>query len=229
MSDQTTRRTLLTGAVAAGALVGSTGTAQATESSPPIWKFGEVALLLVDYQPEVFAGLRSADPRVVELNARLLARAARALDIPVVLTTVGVGFGINRPTVPSLAGDLPGVRPIDRNTMDAWDDPAFRRAVRATGRRRPVVGGLYTEICVAYPTVHALADGRDVMVVADASGGTTQVAHEMGMARMIQAGAIPSTAVATVLEWFRDWSTPEAAKVVPVLQWYNTELATLPH
>ncbi|TCO62068.1 isochorismatase family protein [Actinocrispum wychmicini] len=221
----TSRRTVLTGtaAAAAGVLAAPRAAAEQPARSP-IWRQEDVALLLVDYQPETFAGLRGADPRVIELNARLLARMAVALSIPVVLTTVGVAMGINGPTVPALLGDVPGFQPIDRSTMDAWDDPAVRRAVHATGRRRVVIGGLYSEICVAFPTVHMLAAGLDLAVIGDAIAGQSTTAYDRALDRMIHAGATASTAMAMVLEWFRDWASPQARRALPVLQWYNAEL-----
>jgi nicotinamidase-related amidase len=213
----------------AATAVGLAGTPAAADrpATSPLWRLEDVALLLVDYQPETFAGLRGADPRLVELNARLLARMAVALSIPVVLTTVGVAIGINHPTTPTLAADLPAVHALDRSTMDAWDDAAVRRAVQATGRRRVVIGGLYTEICVAYPTIRMLAAELDVAVIADATASQSPTAHEQALSRMTHAGATPSTAMAMTLEWFRDWASPAAQRALPVLQWYNTELARI--
>lgn len=228
------RRAVLAGttgaALAAGlgtpdAASAAAGTTQSHGSA--IWRTEDVALLLIDYQPEMFAGQHSSDPKLVELKARFLARAARALDVPIVWTEVGVDVGINHPTIPTLRAELPGLVPIGRSSMDAWEDPDFRRAVRATKRTKLVIGGMYSEICVAFPTIHALDDGLEVAFIADAIAGQTTVAHETAITRMTHAGATASTAMAMVLEWFRDWAGPAAAKVTPVLQWHDEQLSKL--
>src|SRR3954467_1113682 len=143
-----------------------------------VWTADECALVLIDYQNEMFEVIRSeTDADLVELNVRLLAKTAKALDMPIVLSTVGAGFGFNGPTLPSILSELEGLEPIDRTSMNAFEDDAFRRAVEATGRKRLIVGALHTEICLAFATVQALNDGYDVLYVADAVGGRSQVAH----------------------------------------------------
>jgi nicotinamidase-related amidase len=104
----------------------------------------------------------------VELHVRLLARTARAYGMPIVLSTVGVKLGFNGPTLPSVLSELDGIEPIDRTSMNAFEDEAFRQAVQATARRRLIIGGLHTEICLTFATVAALKDGYDVLYVADA-------------------------------------------------------------
>ena len=151
-------------------------------------------------------------------------KAARAFDVPIVLSTVGVKLGVNSPTFRSIAEELPGINEIDRSTMNAWEDPAFRSAVEKTGRKRLVFGALWTEICLVYPAISALEDGYEAMFVADAVGGTSQVAHDTGILRLVQAGAIPNTTRATIDEWFRDWSTPQAQKYRDISAWYRSEL-----
>src|SRR6266436_9719585 len=113
-----------------------------------VWTSADCALVLIDFQKEMFQSIRSeTSADLVELNVRLLARTAKAFNMPIVLSTVGVGAGINGPTRPSILSDLPGVQVIDRVTMNAFEDPAFREAVKKTGRKRLVFGGLHTEIC----------------------------------------------------------------------------------
>jgi len=106
-----------------------------------VWDASECALLLIDYQENVLDLVFEQDRRVVELNARTLATAARAFNIPVVLSTVGVQMGVNKPTIASLKAALPDVKDIDRSSMNAWEDRAFVAAVKATGRKRLVMGG----------------------------------------------------------------------------------------
>src|SRR6202789_2660921 len=131
--------------------------------------------------------------------------------MPIVLSTVGVGFGINGPTLPSILGELDGIEPIDRSSMNAFEDVAFNAAVKATGRKRLIIGGLHTEICLTFATVQALKLGYDAMYVTDAVGGRSQVAHRTAIERLSHAGAVPSTALAVNTELFRDWATPAAA------------------
>jgi len=191
-----------------------------------VWNHDEVALLLIDYQQDMFDNIRSeTGPELVDLNTRFLIRVARALAIPVVLSTVGVEMGVNRPTRDSIAAELPEAVVIDRSTMNAWEDAAFRNAVAATHRRRLIFGALYTEICLAFPVVDALKEGFEVMFVADAVGGMSQVAHATAIDRLVQAGAIPNTAVALGTELFRDWKTQQAEKVRPIIVWYLEQLA----
>ena len=129
-----------------------------------VWTYEDCALVLIDYQKEIFDSIRSESKAdLVELNVRLLARTAKAFNMPIVLSTVGVGAGINGPTRPSILSDLPGVQVIDRVTMNAFEDRAFREAVKKTGRKRLVFGGLHTEICLTFAVVEALKAGYEAM------------------------------------------------------------------
>ena len=193
-----------------------------------VWTYEDCALLLIDYQKEMFEVIRSeTSADLVELNVRLLAKTAKALDVPIVLSTVGVGYGLNGPTLPSILNELDGIEPIDRSSMNAFEDQAFREAVKATGRKRLIIGGLHTEICLSFATVQALKDGYDVMFVTDAVGGRSQVAHRTGIDRLGHAGAVPTTALAVNTELFRDWATPPAARALEVIHWYFIEVSTL--
>ena len=193
-----------------------------------VWTYEDCALVLIDYQKEMFEVIRSeTDADLVELHVRLLAKIAKALGMPIVLSTVGVGFGLNGPTLPSILAELEGIEPIDRSSMNAFEDEAFREAVKATGRRRLIIGGLHTEICLTFATVQALKDGYDVMFVTDAVGGRSQVAHRTGIERLAHAGGVPSTALAVTTELFRDWATPPAAPALEVIHWYFTEVPKL--
>ena len=193
-----------------------------------VWTYEDCALVLIDYQNEMFEVIRSeTDADLVELNVRLLARTAKALDMPIVLSTVGVGLGFNGPTLPSILAELEDVEPIDRSSMNAFEDDAFREAVAATGRKRLIVGGLHTEICLTFATVQALKDGYDPMFVTDAVGGRSQVAHRTGIERLSHAGAVPTTSLAVTTELFRDWATPPAGPALEVIHWYFTEVPKL--
>ncbi len=193
-----------------------------------VWTYDDCALVLIDYQREMFEVIRSeTDADLVELNTRLLAKTARALDMPIVLSTVGVGYGFNGPTQPAILAELPGFEAIDRTSMNAFEDQAFREAVEATGRKRLIIGGLHTEICLSFATVHALKAGYEAMFVTDAVGGRSQVAHRTGIERLAHAGAVASTALAVNTELFRDWASPLAGPAREVIYWYFTEVSKL--
>jgi nicotinamidase-related amidase len=193
-----------------------------------VWTADSSALVLIDYQKEMFEVIRSeTDAELVELNVRLLAKMAKAFDIPIVLSTVGVGFGINGPTLPSVLSELDGIEPIDRSSMNAFEDKAFTDAIKATGRQRLIIGGLHSEICLTFATVEALKGGYDVLYPTDAVGGRSQVAHRTAIDRLAHAGAVPTTALAVVTETFRDWAGPLVGPALDVIYWYFTEVPKL--
>jgi len=185
-------------------------------------------LVLIDYQKEMFEVIRSeTNADLVEMHVRLLAKTAKAFDVPIVLSTVGVGAGFNGPTLPSILSELDGIEPIDRTSMNAFEDEAFSDAVKATGRKRLIIGGLHTEICLTFASVQALKDGYDVMYVTDAVGGRSQAAHRTGIERLASAGAVPTTALAVTTELFRDWAGPLAGPALDVIYWYFREIPKL--
>jgi nicotinamidase-related amidase len=193
-----------------------------------VWTAPDCALLLIDYQNEMFEVIRSeTHADLVELHVRLLARTARAFGMPIVLSTVGVEYGLNGPTLPSILSELDGIKPIDRSSMNAFEDQAFQQAVQATGRKRLIIGGLHTEICLTFATVQALKEGYDVLYVTDAVGGRSQTAHRTAIDRLAHAGAVPTTALAVVTELFRDWATPLAGPARDVIYWYFNEVPKL--
>jgi limonene-1,2-epoxide hydrolase/nicotinamidase-related amidase len=193
-----------------------------------VWTHENSALVLIDYQKEMFETIRSeTSAALAELNVRLLARTARAFNMPVVLSTVGVKYGINSPTQALILAELPGLEPLDRTSMNAFEDRAFSDAVKKTGRTRLIFGGLHTEICLTFAVVEALKEGYEGMFVTDAVGGRSQSGHRTAIDRMAHAGAVPNTALAVVTELFRDWASPLADKARDVIYWYFAELAKL--
>src|SRR5471032_3672290 len=198
---------------------------QAMTKELGVWTADDCALVLIDYQNEMFEVIRSeTSADLVEMHVRLLAKTAKAFDMPIVLSTVGVEAGFNGPTLPSILSELDGIEPIDRYSMNAFEDGVFSDAVKATGRKRLIVGGLHTEICLTFASVQALKDGYDVMYVTDAVGGRSQVAHRTAIERMSHAGAVPNTSLAVVTELFRDWTSPLADKARQVIYWYFAEV-----
>lgn len=196
--------------------------------SKGVWKYEDSALLLIDYQKEMFDTVRSETPaELIDLNVRLLIKAAKAFGMPVILSTVGVEMGVNHPTRQSILDELPGTNVIDRSSMNAWEDQPFRSAVTKTGRKRLIFGALYTEICLAFPVVDALADGYDVTFAVDAVGGLSQLAHRTAVERLAHAGAVPNTSLAIVTELFRDWKSPVAGKAREIVKAYLADLQKL--
>ncbi len=175
------------------------------------------ALVLIDYQPGLVDGTHSIDRDVLTNNVVAMAKAARLFGLPIVVTTIGVSGGYQEPTLPEIMAELDGVEPIDRSTVDAWDSPEVRAAIEATGRRKVIMGALWTEVCLVYPALDMLRDGYEVYAVSDISGGTTVDAHERGMQRLIQAGAVPLTWEAAMAELGR-LASYDVAGFVRVMQ-----------
>jgi nicotinamidase-related amidase len=183
-------------------------------------------LALIDYQPEQYAGVRSIGYDDLLLNVTMLGRIATAYELPVVLSTVYVKHGMSG-TNPELREALPSVEEIDRTTLNSWEDPEFRAAVERTGRKKLIIAGLWTEICVAFPALDALRDGFQVYFVADAIGGVSPAAHEAGMLRMVQAGAMPISVIGLAGELQRDWGRPGSDKLRAILREYFSKLKAL--
>lgn len=183
-------------------------------------------LALIDYQPEQYRGVGSIDHDELLHNVTTLGRVAAAFELPVVLSTVFVQHGMEG-TNPELRETLPSVPEIDRTTLNSWEDPEFRAAVEATGRRKLIIAGLWSEICVAFPAIDALQEGYEVHVVADAIGGVSQAAHEAALQRMIQAGARPISVIGLAGELQRDWGRPGADRLRSVLRSYFAGLRQL--
>ncbi|MER5716254.1 hydrolase [Streptomyces sp. NPDC002132] len=173
--------------------------------SPDLLTPDNCAMLFVDHQPQMFFGTGSGDRTAIINSTVGLAKAAKAFDVPVVLSTVAAD-SFSGPILPQLADVFPEQKIVDRTTMNAWEDLAFVEAVKATGREKLVIAGLWTEVCVVLPALSALAQGYEVYVVTDASGGVSPQAHEHAVQRMVRAGAVPVTWVQVLLELQRDWA-----------------------
>jgi nicotinamidase-related amidase len=183
-------------------------------------------LAFIDYQPEQYANVKSVGHDELVAHVTMLGRVAITFQVPVVLSTVYVRHGMGN-TNKELLEALPGVPEIDRTTMNSWEDPEFRAAVERTGRKKLVIAGLWTEVCVAFPTLDALRDGYQVYFVADAIGGVSRAAHESAIQRMIQAGATPITVLGLACELQRDWGRPEAERLRAILREYFGKLRGL--
>jgi nicotinamidase-related amidase len=176
------------------------------------------ALLLIDYQPAQVASVRSMDHELLVKNAVSTVRTIKAFAVPVVHSTVNVASGQGQPTIPELAGLVAGDKPLDRTTVNPWEDTEFLEAVRATGRRKLIFCALWTEVCLAFTALDALREGYEVYPVVDAIGGTSPEAHRAGLERVAQAGGQPVSWVSLACELQRDWARQDTvADVVEIV------------
>jgi nicotinamidase-related amidase len=164
------------------------------------------ALLIVDYQPVQINSINSMPRKQLVSNIVIVAEMARSFNIPIVLSTVNVKTGVNKETIPSLAAVLQGIPSFDRTSINAWEDKEFNEAVKSTGRNKLLIAALWTEACLTYPAIDAIAEGYEVYPIADAVGGTSVLAHETALRRVEQAGAKLVTIPQIACELQRDWS-----------------------
>ena len=168
---------------------------------------------IIDLQPQMLFGVANFDRQTIINNNIVLSKAARVFDVPVVLSTVETkSFSGNM--WPQIQAIFPNQKPIERTTMNSWDDKNFVAAIEKTGRKKIVLSGLWTETCVALPTVQAIHDGYEVYVVEDCCGDVNQLSHDNAMKRVVQAGAKPVTALSVMLEWQRDWAEKDTYDAV---------------
>lgn len=170
-------------------------------------------LLLIDHQPQMAFASHSIDVQLLINNVTGLAKSAKIFDVPVVLTTVAAK-SFSGPLFATVQEVYPDYDPIDRTTMNAWEDPKLVQAVNQADRKKLIIAALWTEVCLATAAISALDDGYEVYIVTDASAGVTLEAHEMAIQRMIQAGAVPVTWLQVLLEWQRDWARQETYNAV---------------
>lgn len=163
------------------------------------------ALVLIDYQPQMLFGVTSIDRQLLKNNAVALAKAAKAFKVPTILTSVETQ-SFSGYIFPELLDALPKQEIYERSSMNTWDDARIKAELKRLGRKKLVLAGLWTEVCITMPALEALKDGYQVYFVEDASGGTSPSAHNMAVQRMIQAGAVPLTWQQYLLELQRDWA-----------------------
>jgi nicotinamidase-related amidase len=172
------------------------------------------ALVLVDYQPTMFAGVASGDKTIIRNAAYCAAKAAAILGVPVVLSTINPQNNGN--FLAEVTTLFPGQQVYARAvpSFDAFEDEKTRDAFKKTGRKKVVISGLWTSMCFCYTTLHALKEGYEVYGLMDAGGDSTPDAHRYGVERMLQAGVIPITVESLVSEWMHDWANPKAGELV---------------
>ena len=171
-------------------------------------------LILVDYQPAMFKGVGSGDKTVIKTAAICAAKAARILNVPVVLSSISPkSMG---EFIPEIANLFPGQTVFARKvpSFDALEDEGTMDAVKKIGRTKLVVSGLWTSMCFTYAALHAIRNEYEVYGLVDAAGDSTLDAHKYGIKRMLQAGVIPITLESLVSEWMHDWNNPKAGELV---------------
>jgi nicotinamidase-related amidase len=164
-------------------------------------------LLLIDHQAFQFANLHSHEPTLIVNNVAGLAKTAKVFRVPTILTTVMEERG--GLLIKDVQDVFPDQKPINRSSINAWEDKRVVEAVKKTGRKKLVIASLWTEMCLAMPAIQAQGEGYDVYAVTDASGGVSREAHDMAVRRMMQAGITPVTWLAVLGEWQRDWARTE--------------------
>ena len=182
-------------------------------------------LLLVDYQQSMIKGVGSGDRVAMRQSAMASAKAAKILNIPVVLTAIDPKM--NGEFFKEISDLFPGQEVIARSipSFDAFDDPAVSKALTDAGRKKLVLSGLWTSMCFAFTALTALDKGMDVYGIIDAAGDATPQAHKYGVERMLQAGVVPTTWITLVSEWMHDWKNPKAGELVTeVYSAYNATI-----
>lgn len=171
-------------------------------------------LIFIDQQPQMAFGVQSMDRQALKNNVVGLAKAAKIFKIPTIITSVETQ-GFSGYTYPELLDVFPNQKLLERTSMNSWDDQKVRDALKANGRKKVVVSGLWTEVCnCTFALCAMLEGGYEIYMVADASGGTSKDAHDYAMQRMIQAGVVPVTWQQVLLEWQRDWARKDTYDAV---------------
>lgn len=166
------------------------------------------AVVFIDNQPQMTFGVANMDRATLINNVTLLAKVAKEFKVPAIITAVE-SESFSGYVWPPLLDVFPGQPVIERTSMNSWDDAGFRKAIEATGRKNILMTGLWTEVCVTWPTIEMLAEGYNIYVVEDCCGATSVAAQEAALSRMVQAGATRVTTIAALLEWQRDWAKRE--------------------
>jgi nicotinamidase-related amidase len=173
------------------------------------------ALLLIDHQVGLFTGVRDIPVAELKHNVVGLAKAAQVLGVPIIVTATSPEMW--GPVIPELTAALPGTSIINRTTVNTFDEPRFAKAVEATGRKKLIIAGVSTEVCLALPAIHAAAVGYDAYGVIDASGTFSETKRITGLLRMVQAGVIVTDYATVAVEMLKDNASPKAGALYAAL------------
>jgi nicotinamidase-related amidase len=173
----------------------------------------DTVILLLDHQSGLFQTVKDISVTELRNNTIMLAKLATLLKIPVI-TTASEPNGPNGPLMPEIHQFAPHAKYVGRKgEVNAWDNPDFVNAVRATGKRTLIMAGVWTSVCVMFPALDAKAAGFKVYAVMDASGDPSEMASRTTLARFTQAGIIPTSTNAVLSETHRTWNRPEAGEL----------------
>jgi nicotinamidase-related amidase len=173
------------------------------------------ALLLIDHQVGLFTGVRDIPVAELKHNVVALAKAARVLGVPTIVTATSPELWGS--IIPELTEALHGAPIIERTTVNAFDDERFAKAVKAAGRKKLIIAGVSIEVCLAFAAIHATAVGYDAYAVIDASGTFSETKRVTGLLRMVQAGVIVTDYAAVAVEILKDNSSPKAGELYAAL------------
>lgn len=179
----------------------------------------DTALLLIDHQVGTMKLIRNLPQTQVRANTLALAKAAKILNLPVVLTS-SQEERVQGPLMPELASLLPNAfeRRVRRaGIVNAWTDTNFRTAVEATGRRNLLMAGVTTDVCLVFPSISAVAEGYHVQAIMDASGSPFELSEEMSRQRMRDGGVVLTATNTALAELAQDWSTPQGSQLIQLL------------
>ncbi|MEG0191739.1 MAG: hydrolase [Stenotrophomonas sp.] len=176
----------------------------------PVIDPDNAAMLLIDHQSGLFQTIGDMPFTSVRAHATALAKMATLAKMPVI-TTASVPQGPNGPLIPEIHDAAPHAQYVARRgEINAWDNPEFVAAVKATGRKQLIIAGTITSVCMAFPSIAAVADGYQVFAVVDASGTYSKMAEEITLARVVQAGVVPMDTAAVASEIQRTWNREDA-------------------
>lgn len=171
------------------------------------------AFLLIDYQPTQINSINSMERSQLVKRIEIATKMIRDFKIPIVLSTVNVASGQNQDTIPGIKKLIPDVKSYDRTSINSWEDVEFKEAVKATGKKKLIIAGLWTEACLTFPSLDALKEDYEIYPLVDVVGGTSTEAHNSALRRVEQAGGKPVTLVQLACELQRDWSRTETLPV----------------
>lgn len=190
-------------------------TSYAQEPSPELLNPTNHSLLLIDHEGQMAFATHSISTTELRNNVGLVTGASKIFNIPTVITTVAEK-SFSGPVFPEIQEFYPESTSgyIDRTTMNTWEDVNAHKAISSKGKKKIVMAGLWTSVCIVGPALSALSEGYDVYVITDASGDVSKEAHDQSVTRMVQAGAKPITSLQYLLELQRDWARQETYKPV---------------